>query len=439
MTPAFFKWSVASCLMTLALVFTQCGKPFATKGDLIYSVDGSGLAIPIEGADPKTSLEAFEQTVYLVTRQNCTSCHGNSQQPLHASSDSSIAHNALLSQYKVNFTNPAQSRMVKKLKDEGHNCWSNCAADAQEMQDAIADWGSCLSQTTPTTGGSGGGGDFSKKTAQSRTILAERQAVTAGTVIITAQSASAMLTAPMVLRPASGNDPAYIEVPNDGNDATLANNDGSAGIANFTLSSTVARANGALWGLVSSPSGNDDSFHVRINNAGNFPAWTYPATNGLFKWSRVTGNFNLNAGANTVQVREREDGAQLAMILFTPDQSFVPAGAGTAGTITLRYPLDAILGEAGASIEVKIEDYDAFSYRLSGLRLNTGSRSVYVKNIHVLVNNTYNPQHSNYTLVDQLVPMGGGMALSPSNMIVLKEGGEAVDKLSFAFEFLEFR
>ncbi len=431
MTPGFFKWSLVTSLLLVAFLFTQCGKPFADKGDLIYSTDASGLASPMGGVNPQSSLEAFERTVYQVTRQNCTSCHRSSQQPIHANDDSQVAHNALLNQYKINFTNPAQSRMVKKLRDEGHNCWSNCENDAQEMQDAIVEWKEMIEaeQAPPVPA------QNFKTTAQSRTILAERDLVTAGTVIHTAMAGNATLTAPMVLRPAVGMNPAYVEAPNNGVDNNLGAADPAAGIARFTISSPAARTNGALWGLVNIGSTSDDSFYAGINAAA-VQSWTSPVTNGLFRWMRMTGNHNLAVGMNTVTVRERKNGAQLAKILYTPDQNFIPGGEGTAGTITLRYPLDA-LGVAGASLEVKLEDYDAFSYRLSALRINT-TRNLYVANIRVLLNGQYNPQHSNYTLVDQMVPAGGA-PLSPANMIVLKEGGEATDKISFAFEILEFR
>jgi len=432
MTPSFVKWSMVMLLGALAVAFTQCGKPFSDKGDLIYSIDGSGVTSPIKGVSAQSSLEAFEQTLYPILRQNCTSCHGNSQQPLHASSDSQVAHNALLNQYKINFTNPADSRMVKKLKDEGHNCWSSCANDGREIQEAIVEWKELMEASGEP---SDPGGNYTQ-TAQSRTIALERQAVTQGTVIHTAQAGNATLTAPMVLRPAVNGNPAYLEVPNDGSNSNLANNDASAGIARFTISSTVARTNGALWGLVNIGSTDDDSFYVQMN-AGGITSWTSPLTNGQFKWMRMTGNYNLAVGMNTVTIRERKDGAQLAMILYTPDQSFVPTGAGTAGMITLRFPLDSILGAAGAELEVKLEDYDGYSYRLSGLRLNT-TRQVYVSGIRLHINGQFSPQNSNYLYVNQLVP-AGGLPLSPANMIVLKDKGEVSDKLSFSFEALELR
>ena len=40
---------------------------------------------------------------------------------------------------KINLDNPAQSRLVVRLRDEFHNCWGSagCAANAQTMLDAI--------------------------------------------------------------------------------------------------------------------------------------------------------------------------------------------------------------------------------------------------------------------------------------------------------------
>ena len=39
---------------------------------------------------------------------------------------------------KINLDQPAQSRLVLRLRNEFHNCWSDCAANAAEMEAAIA-------------------------------------------------------------------------------------------------------------------------------------------------------------------------------------------------------------------------------------------------------------------------------------------------------------
>jgi len=534
------KYLVLLLLGALSALYTQCGKPFATKGDLIYSVDG--VFVPVAGADVETSLRAFEETVYPITRQRCASCHASGQQPEHASTSVTTAHNSLLAQYKINFTNPASSRMVAKLRDENHNCWGSCAAAATEMQRAIEQWAQRLERAGAEVPGTND--DFTLVTAQSRPIAAERQLVTDGTTRYQAQAFAAMLTAPMIRATSTQT---YVTVPPNGMNRTLADNAADAGIASFTFSATAAATNGALWGLVKAEAPNEDSFHVRLNT-GNFVDWQIPATGGEFRWVRVTTganrtsvNYNVLAGTNTVTVRERKDGTQLATLMWVNDQNFVPAGLGTAGRINLVFPLDQLLAgapvssvsqssqeafrdtvyaltrqrcvnchddqrprhaspnlalahdetlarpavnlanpsasllvtklqqrhncwsgncasdaqqmlaavqswgarlsgqNAGVRIEVMLEDYDAFSYRLSNLRLVTSGAPVYIKNIRVLVNNQYNPQHSNFTYVDQVVMPGTSGELLPSSMIILKDRGEANDRISLAFEVLELR
>ena len=39
---------------------------------------------------------------------------------------------------KINLDEPALSRLVVRLRSEFHNCWSDCAANADEMEAAIA-------------------------------------------------------------------------------------------------------------------------------------------------------------------------------------------------------------------------------------------------------------------------------------------------------------
>lgn len=73
----------------------------------------------------------------------CSECHtavaANPQAPYFAtaSPQEQVAYEAALS--KINLVDPAQSRLVIRLRNEGHNCWSNCADDANLMQEAIED------------------------------------------------------------------------------------------------------------------------------------------------------------------------------------------------------------------------------------------------------------------------------------------------------------
>ncbi len=89
---------------------------------------------------PGSPLAAFRSTVYPLATARCVSCHIATVQPFFASADISAAYDSLISGGKVNLQDPASSRLVVRLSVDHHNCWSDCAANASEMQAAIAKW-----------------------------------------------------------------------------------------------------------------------------------------------------------------------------------------------------------------------------------------------------------------------------------------------------------
>jgi mono/diheme cytochrome c family protein len=109
---------------------------------------GGGKSFPATATTPVSSTNnltfATSQLYALVRNQataNCVRCHSSAaatqQQPFFADADPVVAYAAIRS--KVNLDNPAQSRLVVRLRDEFHNCWGSagCAANAQTMLDAI--------------------------------------------------------------------------------------------------------------------------------------------------------------------------------------------------------------------------------------------------------------------------------------------------------------
>ena len=74
-----------------------------------------------------------------VLRKYCSRCHASTaavpQQPFFASSDPDEAYAAVRA--KINLDNPAQSRLVVRLRDENHNCWTDCATSAATMLAAV--------------------------------------------------------------------------------------------------------------------------------------------------------------------------------------------------------------------------------------------------------------------------------------------------------------
>jgi hypothetical protein len=83
---------------------------------------------------------AFETLVHdPVLEVYCANCHSsespNAQQPYFADPDITTAYDA--AKPKINLDTPANSRLVIRLRNEFHNCWDNCSANAQVMEDAI--------------------------------------------------------------------------------------------------------------------------------------------------------------------------------------------------------------------------------------------------------------------------------------------------------------
>jgi hypothetical protein len=92
----------------------------------------------------------FATTVYPVLDDYCTACHSSAssapQQPFFADPDLATAYDA--ARPKIDLDDPDSSRLVVRLRDEFHNCWSDCADNAAEMLAAIEAF---QAQVTPTS------------------------------------------------------------------------------------------------------------------------------------------------------------------------------------------------------------------------------------------------------------------------------------------------
>jgi hypothetical protein len=95
------------------------------------------------GFDKARSLKAFEDTLYPLLRANCAGCHSTenrtgsgAQAPLHADADVKLAHEYALT--RVNFREPANSKLVVRMGIDRHNCFGgNCAAANAKMLKAV--------------------------------------------------------------------------------------------------------------------------------------------------------------------------------------------------------------------------------------------------------------------------------------------------------------
>lgn len=96
------------------------------------------------------SSDAFAVTVYPLLTEYCSGCHkpdaANPQAPFFASDDVDAAYFA--AQSKINLDTPENSRLVVRLGDEFHNCWSTCRENGDEMLAAINDFAGTIEVST---------------------------------------------------------------------------------------------------------------------------------------------------------------------------------------------------------------------------------------------------------------------------------------------------
>lgn len=89
-------------------------------------------------AFPATAPTAYAGVHNLLTTY-CSGCHraeaATQQQPYFAAADIDISYAA--AQPKIDLNTTTRSRLYVRLHDEHHNCWNDCAANSQEMLNAI--------------------------------------------------------------------------------------------------------------------------------------------------------------------------------------------------------------------------------------------------------------------------------------------------------------
>lgn len=85
------------------------------------------------------SASGFASTVHPLLVQFCSRCHSSAsstpQAPYFAEADPAVAYAA--ARAKINLDSPGDSRFVIRLRDEFHNCWSDCGQNADRMQQSI--------------------------------------------------------------------------------------------------------------------------------------------------------------------------------------------------------------------------------------------------------------------------------------------------------------
>ncbi|NOY66730.1 MAG: LamG domain-containing protein [Gammaproteobacteria bacterium] len=90
-----------------------------------------------------STLPTAGTSLFTLLSTNCSGCHVSSsrtpQAPFFADSDANVAYSELKAAKKIDLDTPANSRIIVRLREESHNCWTpnNCAGDAQQLEDAV--------------------------------------------------------------------------------------------------------------------------------------------------------------------------------------------------------------------------------------------------------------------------------------------------------------
>jgi hypothetical protein len=100
------------------------------------SADASGSDSTTNAA----SAAAFADTLHPLLTTHCGACHGASQSPKFAVADAAASYKVVMDSQLVSLSAVPASRLVARLGQFSHNCWSECAADAKSMEDAIRAW-----------------------------------------------------------------------------------------------------------------------------------------------------------------------------------------------------------------------------------------------------------------------------------------------------------
>lgn len=163
-----------------------------------------------------------------------------------------------------------------------------------------------------------------------------------------------------------------------------------------------------------------------------------------FQWQELTNTpqkleteFYLTASKSyQVELRQKVSGVKVSKVVVTNDPDYNPnALARVSQKATLTVPLADMIGVADAYLDIDVEEYDMYSYKVTNPRIRS-SKDIKVKKMKILVNGVFNPQHATFLIVDKTITKSDSI-LSPYSMVMLKDKGADFDKLSFSFDVIE--
>ena len=357
------------------------------------------LALP-----PATSLTekaAFERSVYPLLKDHCAGCHASIAGPFIGHDDVEVARVAVETG-KVNFKDVMSSRLYLRLATDKHECWGECSANAEEMKAALDRWVGFLLEINPKFLD-----DLAIKNVTDARALrnAEMRQVLPDPKTASVEAEVGTLTAPFASRQDAALGVNYIEVPVGPGARRIndPNQQGAGGVVVTVMAPVAGKYQ--IWARINTATTDNDEIYVRVDN-GVFEEWKAPVTMANWSWvaaNRNSGrealNFDLTAGAHTIELRRREAGFKIDAIALTANTEFDGSQLDTRPVQVLRYDISTLSGKPDTFFEIEVSKYSDESIMLRRPTV-IAATMLRIKNIRVLINGKYNPQHNTFNFLD---------------------------------------
>ena len=400
-----------------------------TEGSGEGSID-SEECTPITITLSTSSEEAFQESLYKVTRARCSSCH-DTRFPNHSAPDAQLAHDTILNnispvtnQKFVDLDNPSVSRLVTKIAG-GHQGQN----DASEIQTAIEEWVR-LKNTTRSIA--------SCKAANG--VVESDQGITDGQVAASENGGEFLASEATFVNQGFTLVGDYFLQPQDnlGNQNQPPQAGDNRARATWTFNVDSPGTYEVLGEVMEGDdTGSRDSFWVGIDEQ-DYADWHIP---GVANFSLVkatnTGDrnavtWNLTTGVHTLTVARREHETRMKRIIIRPVGS---TNEGGNAAKVLTFDISKVSGRAGAQLELKFKILDEYAYEVSEVRIKNGA-GLLVKGLKIYLNGRTNPEYSTFNLIEKEI-LSQDEVISPYSMIMLKEFGEEADKVGIKFDVIQ--
>jgi hypothetical protein len=402
----------------LTLLFLQsCG-----KNSPLNLRKGSGSTTNSSNADewtPKFNLE-FKNELHPLLTQNCGACHSQVAAPFFASPNPEDSAKAILERKIIDFNKASLSRIVRRLKEERHNC--GLAAKCDEVGDAINGKIEAILAKIPKKPGT----ELKNTTPElslDQVVPVERRLVSPGFIVIEKDSYGMLFKTEDAMN--------FVSFPATA--TTVSYQASIETVTGFYIWARYRRGDAGSLGVQFSYTNSSDA-PVPINSS-----FTLKNTSNKFEWvllnTLTTGTANAfqNGKPQSLLLNVTGASVDLDMLVITDVDYLKHGGSPPLIRDVLQFDLSG-LGVPDGKIEIAVSLYDpkgSQGYLFDSPKY-IGNGKLKIKGLKVLVNGHWNNIHSLFNALDLTVDSNA--YLSTQAMTVGKELGKEKDKFSLSFE-----